>query len=71
MQQVLLRRHAKPVLLMAQACTVAMLLQAPCQRKFRQPHFVSLQVLIDNLVYSPVFNLLVMVYIATVVEGMP
>ncbi len=28
-----------------------------------------LQVLIDNLVYSPVFNLLVMAYIATVVEG--
>jgi len=27
------------------------------------------QVLIDNLVYSPVFNLLVMAYIATVVEG--
>ena len=28
-----------------------------------------LQVLIDNLVYSPVFNLLVMAYIATIVEG--
>ncbi|DBB08125.1 hypothetical protein WJX82_004659 [Trebouxia sp. C0006] len=27
------------------------------------------KVLIDNLVYSPVFNLLVMAYIATVVEG--
>ena len=27
------------------------------------------QVLIDNLVYSPVFNLLVMAYISTVVEG--
>jgi len=31
-------------------------------------HF-PVQVLIDNLVYSPVFNLLVMAYIATVVEG--
>ena len=30
-----------------------------------------MQVLIDNLVYSPVFNLLVMAYIATVVEGKP
>ena len=30
-----------------------------------------LQVLIDNLVFSPLLNLLVMVYIATVVEGMP
>lgn len=28
-----------------------------------------MQVLIDNLVYSPVFNLLVMAYIGTVVEG--
>ena len=28
-----------------------------------------MQVLIDNLVYSPIFNLLVMAYIGTVVEG--
>ncbi len=31
--------------------------------------YLPVQVLIDNLVYSPVFNLLVMAYIATVVEG--
>ena len=56
---------------MIEACAGAMPLQALCQLKCSQPCFVSLQVLIDNLVYSPVFNLLVMVYIATVVEGMP
>jgi len=30
--------------------------------------YLPVQVLIDNLVYSPVFNLLVMAYIATVVQ---